>query len=365
MASGGPPEASGGVFSNNNICPTHPNGSTLQFTAAQFSRLSLTIDKATVNPTSYQHYSGLKLLSKPNLYVELIADGKQPRKTEFCKGTYQPRWSGEPFIIPVTPYSKFLFRLFDHSSFKKDALVAEATLDLYPLLIKHNGKCQMLQQPLELFLSNPSTKHSSSNGHGGSRNSSVNHSNPSLSNMSSDRIGTSMATNSKAGELNVILDGLNVDMSNIPAATPAPAVEGTSANLSSHLSQPPLQASPSVSPRSLNRNSLNPDQGEEEISTNNAVTQQNGVINSNPVPGVANISGKSNGGRSKRNSSGSSQQSSEQAIASTSTAGRLPPLNTSNSDKKSGNIHRRLVNNFGDLVSKSIIRRGPVIRKQE
>ena len=331
MASGGGPELLGGPLSNSGS--SLQPGNTQQPTAAQFSRLSLIIEKATVNPTSYQHYSGIKLLSKPNLYVELAVDGKQPRKTEFCKGTYQPRWSGEPFIIPVTPYSKFLFRLFDHSSFKKDALVAEATLDLYPLLIKNNGKCQMLKHSIELFLSNPSSKHSSSNGHGSSRNSSVNNANiPSLSNMSSDRIGTSMATNSKAGELNVILDGLNVDMSHIPVATPTPAVLGASANAS----QQPLQPSPSASSRSSMNNSLVAEDAHEAISMNNAVPQQNGVAgNSSLAPSSSNANGKNSGGRSKRNSSGSSQPSIEQNIPSTSAAGRLPPLNTS-SDKKSG-----------------------------
>merc|ERR1719361_2437711 len=248
MASGGGPELLGGPLSNSGS--SLQPGNTQQPTAAQFSRLSLIIEKATVNPTSYQHYSGIKLLSKPNLYVELIADGKEPKKTEFCKGTYQPRWRGEPFIIPVTPYSKFSFRLFDHSSFKKDALVAEAYLDLYPLLTKHNGKCQMLKTSLELFLSNPSSKHSSSNGHSGNRNSSVNTSNPNLSNMASDRIGTSMATNSKAGELVVILDGLNVDMANIPAATPSPSTLGGGATATPQLNTLSLDASPSLSPRS-------------------------------------------------------------------------------------------------------------------
>ena len=331
MASGGVTENTGDPHSSDNGCPS---SSTLQFTAAQFSRLSLTIEKANVNPTSYQHYSGIKLLSKPNLYVELAADGKEPKKTEFCKGTYQPRWRGEPFIIPVTPYSKFLFRLFDHSSFKKDALVAEAYLDLYPLLTKHNGKCQMLKTSLELFLSNPSSKHSSSNGHNGNRNSSVNTSNPNLSNMASDRIGTSMATNSKAGELVVILDGLNVDMANIPAATPSPSTLGGGATATPQLNTLSLVASPSLSPRSSTNTSSLPDDTPEAISMNNNVMpHQNGITG---VPNSGNVSGKNNGGRSKRNSSGSSQPS-DQSNVTTSATGRLPPLNPTASDRRSGN----------------------------
>jgi hypothetical protein len=302
-------------------------GNAPQLTASQFSRLSLTIEKATLNPTSYQHYSGLKLLSKPNLYVELVVDGKQPRKTEFCKGTYQPRWNGEPFIIPVTPYSKFLFRLFDHSSFKKDTLVAEASLDLYPLLVKNNGKCQMFKTSLELFLSNPS-KHSSSNGPGGSRNSSVNQSSSNLSNMSSDRIGTSMATNSKAGELSLIFDGLNVDMSHVPTATPAPATVN-SATTGSTLNQPSHQGTPAVSLNSMN-NSVAAEDGHEATAINNT-TQQNGIPNSSQSN--ANLNVRPSGGRAKRNSSGSSQPTTDQPVPSSS-GGRLPPLSSSSSDNK-------------------------------
>ena len=311
MASGGGSEAIGGAASNNGVTDQAMNPP--QLTAAQFSRLSLTIEKATLNPTSYQHYSGLKLLSKPNLYVEFVVDGKQPKKTEFCKGTYQPHWNGEPFIIPVTPYSKFLFRLFDHSSFKKDALVAETSLDLYPLLVKNNGKCQMFKTSLELYLSNPS-KHSSSNGHGGNRNSTVNQSSTSLSNMSSDRIGTSMATNSKAGELSVIFDGLNVDMSHIPTATPTPEAVNSAATGMSLLT---LQSNQEGT--AINNSTLNGASG-----------------NTTLPPNSANSTVRSNGGRSKRNSSGSSQATTDQAIPSSS--GRLPPLSSASSDNKPGMI---------------------------
>ena len=344
MAAGGAPEISGGSLLVGNSSPAQSFGSTPQLTAAHFSRLSLTIERASLNPTSYQHYSGLKLIgSKPNLYVEVVIDGKQPRKTEFCKGTYQPRWSGEPFIIPVTPYSKMQFRLFDHSSFKRDTLVAEANLDLYPLLIQNNGKCQMLQTSLDLFLSNPSSKHSSSNGHGGSRNSSVNQTNnSSISNMSSDRIGTSMATNSKAGELNVKLDGLNVDMTQVPAPTPAPAVLAESTTTLSQHGQQSFQTSPSVSPRgNINDNNITSDESPVGVSTtNSALSQPNGVVGnlaSASHNGGGTTSNKHNGGRSKRSTSGSSQPVGDQAVASTSNARRLPPLNNTSNDRKSGN----------------------------
>ena len=192
----------------------------------------------------------------------------------------------------------------------------------------------MLKTSLELFLSNPSSKHSSSNGHNGNRNSSVNTSNPNLSNMASDRIGTSMATNSKAGELVVILDGLNVDMANIPAATPSPSTLGGGATAAPLLNTLSLDASPSLSPRSSTNTSSLPDDTPEAISMNNNVMpHQNGITG---VPNSGNVSGKNNGGRSKRNSSGSSQPS-DQSNVTTSATGRLPPLNPAASDRRSGN----------------------------
>jgi len=91
--------------------------------APQFFQLALNVDCARLTPTSG--------LLKPNPYVEVILDGKPPKRTEICKSTYQPRWS-EPMTVLVTPYSKLLFRLYDHSAFKKDTLVGEGSFELYP-----------------------------------------------------------------------------------------------------------------------------------------------------------------------------------------------------------------------------------------
>ena len=83
-------------------------------------------------------------------------------------------------------------------------------------------------------------------------------------------------------------------------------------------------------------NSLVTEDAQDALSMNNAVPQQNGVTASSILAqSSSNGNGKNSGGRSKRNSSGSSQPSIEPAIPSTSAAGRLPPLNTS-SDKNSG-----------------------------
>merc|ERR1712223_1726781 len=160
--------------------------------ASQFSQLSLTIECGRIN-------SSLSLL-KPNPYVEEAVDGKPPKKTEICKSTYQPRWN-EPITLLVTPYSKILFRLYDHSSFKKDSLVGEHTLNLYNVLKLRDGKCQNATISLDMT--------SEAKGHSGGG----------LLNGHSSSTPTPASSSQKSGELVVVLDGLNIDMNAVPAAS--------------------------------------------------------------------------------------------------------------------------------------------------
>ena len=86
----------------------------------------------------------------------------------------------------MTPYSKLVFRVYDHSTFKKDALLGDCSLDLYSVLKKNGGRCQNQELALDLTCSDHK------NGH------------------SADTVGS----------LNVRLDGLCVDLSSLPAASP-------------------------------------------------------------------------------------------------------------------------------------------------
>jgi len=106
-----------------------------------FYQLSVTIECA--------HLRGGSFL-KPNPYVELLVDDKTPRKTEVVKCTYQPKWN-EEFTVLVTPHSLLHFRLLDHSTFRKDAVVGETRLSLYEVLTHYNGKCENLELTLDLM----------------------------------------------------------------------------------------------------------------------------------------------------------------------------------------------------------------------
>ncbi|XP_015603957.1 E3 ubiquitin-protein ligase Su(dx) [Cephus cinctus] len=157
-----------------------------------FHQLSITIEAAILRSSSFL---------KPNPYIEFSVDEQSPRKTEVSKSTYQPKWN-EEFTILVTPYSQLHFRLLDHSTFRKDALIGEKRISLFQILSHYNGKLENLELTLDLMTE---SKHDSQL--------------------------------SKVGELVTLFDGLRIDMNgiappnvgeqlrqtqNIPTGTPMP-----------------------------------------------------------------------------------------------------------------------------------------------
>jgi len=144
----------------------------------KFLQMNLSLDNARLN-----NVTGLL---KPNPYAEVIVDGKPPKKTETCKSSYHPKWQSD-FTVVVTPYSKIVFRVYDHSILKKDALLGDCCLDLYSLLKKHCGRCQNTELALDL------KSNDSKNGQGNEVN---------------------------VGSLHIRVDGLNVDLRQFPAASP-------------------------------------------------------------------------------------------------------------------------------------------------
>ncbi|XP_054281967.1 E3 ubiquitin-protein ligase Su(dx)-like [Macrosteles quadrilineatus] len=141
-----------------------------------FYQLSVTIECA--------HLRNGGSFLKPNPYVELSVDEKPPRKTEVVKCTYQPKWN-EEFTVLVTPYSFLHFRLLDHSTFRRDAIVGEKRLSLYDVLAHYNGRCEHLEVTLDL-----------------------------MSEAKNDQ------TPVKVGDLIVLLDGLKIDMTSCPPPPP-------------------------------------------------------------------------------------------------------------------------------------------------
>lgn len=144
--------------------------------ASGFYQLSVTIECA--------HLRSSGSFLKPNPYIELSVDDKNPRKTEVVKCTYQPKWN-EEFTVLITPYSHLHFRLLDHSTFRKDTVIGEKRLNLYDVLSHYNGRCDHLEVTLDLM---SEAKHD--------------------------------CTPVKVGDLITLLNGLKIDMNTCPPETP-------------------------------------------------------------------------------------------------------------------------------------------------
>ncbi|KAJ6647636.1 E3 ubiquitin-protein ligase Su(dx) [Pseudolycoriella hygida] len=129
---------------------------------------------------------------KPNPYVELSIDNKSTRKTDFVKHTYLPKWEDD-FTVLVTPNSELVFRVLDHSSFLKDAVLGERSVSLGEVLQHYNGRCDNLELILDLMVNNKYNNRS------------------------------------KSGELVAVLNGLNIDMTQHGAAE-ATLAESNSGN---------------------------------------------------------------------------------------------------------------------------------------
>lgn len=112
--------------------------------------------------------------------MELSIDAKSTRKTEHQKNTYLPKWN-EEFTVLVTPTSIIQFRVYDHSSFRKDSLIGEQTVLLSQILSHYNGRCENLELVMDLLYESKSE-----------------------------------GRQVKNGELVAVFNGLKIDMSTIP-----------------------------------------------------------------------------------------------------------------------------------------------------
>uniref|UniRef100_A0A2M4BBW2 HECT-type E3 ubiquitin transferase n=1 Tax=Anopheles marajoara TaxID=58244 RepID=A0A2M4BBW2_9DIPT len=139
---------------------------------------------------------------KPNPYVEFSIDGKSPRKTDIIKNTNTPKWN-ERFTSLVSANAVLHFRVLDHSSFRKDSLLGQQTVELASILRHYNGVLELLELNMDLLIDGGGSSKSSNTTTGGSSSSS-----------SSNNITAhgELRQPVKAGELVVVLDGLKIDM---------------------------------------------------------------------------------------------------------------------------------------------------------
>lgn len=132
---------------------------------------------------------------KPNPYVELSIDNNSPRKTDIIRHTYLPIWN-ESFTVCVTASSEIIFRVLDRSSFLKDSLLGERSVNLSQILEHYHGRCDNLELVMDL-----------------------------LGSLKPDG-------RTKSGELVVVLNGLKIENMPAPASAPAHHVNGVSNGMS-------------------------------------------------------------------------------------------------------------------------------------
>ncbi|XP_026682027.1 E3 ubiquitin-protein ligase Su(dx) [Diaphorina citri] len=149
-------------------------------------------------------------LLKPNPYIELYVDYKNPKTTRVVKNTYQPKWN-EEFTVLVSPYSIILFRLLDHRTFRRDCTIGEKRLNIYGVLAHYNGKCEHLEITLDL----------------------MNDSKPD-------------APPTPVGELITLLNGLRVDMSRVSPPLMSVEMPPLLRNNTPHAASPLAQANTDV-----------------------------------------------------------------------------------------------------------------------
>ncbi|XP_023298256.2 E3 ubiquitin-protein ligase Su(dx) [Lucilia cuprina] len=167
--------ASSGDYNNTGPSTSLSNGSTSLAASTHqgnqgYHQLSVTIEEASLRNSGFL---------KPNPYVELLIDNKSKRKTDFVKNTYLPKWN-EEFTVLITPHSVLHFKVLDHSSFRKDAMLGERTISLAHILQHYNGRCEFLEVSMDLLVTSKSDNRQT-----------------------------------KSGELVAILNGLKLDMTNV------------------------------------------------------------------------------------------------------------------------------------------------------
>lgn len=135
-----------------------------------YHQLSITIEEASLRNNGFL---------KPNPYVELLIDNKSKRKTDTMKNTHLPKWD-EEFTVLVTPNSILHFKVLDHSSFRKDTMLGERSVNLNQILQHYNGRLEFLELSMDLVVTSKSDNRQT-----------------------------------KSGELVAILNGLRLDMSKL------------------------------------------------------------------------------------------------------------------------------------------------------
>lgn len=232
-------------------------GSEQPNSASQLSQLKFTILKATLKEQP-------GWFSKGDPYVKLIVDGKQPsKKTEAVRKTWEPKWD-EEFTVLVTPYSLLELEVSNKFSLKSDVPLGSAKILLNDVLHSNNGKLNNHNLKVNIVL---------------------------------DKNGSPCQT----GVLEVILDGMSVNMRHFPrrapAQTPTPVANGpatTPRTASQNNTTPSRQSHPKPADGDVQRRHSRQSSGRQRpVSTGALATTTTANTSQNSSPAVSSRNGVS------------------------------------------------------------------------
>ncbi|CAH8578563.1 unnamed protein product [Schistosoma turkestanicum] len=85
-----------------------------------------------------------------DLFADLLVDNTFVYKTKVCPKTWNPTWN-ESISVVASPKSTIQIKVFNHFKLGPDVLIAVAAINLFSILIEHNGVLSNCELRLSLF----------------------------------------------------------------------------------------------------------------------------------------------------------------------------------------------------------------------
>ncbi|KAH8864536.1 NEDD4-like E3 ubiquitin-protein ligase WWP1 [Schistosoma japonicum] len=111
----------------------------------RLSQLVITVKCATFSQSCKSLFS-----KSGDLFADLLVDDTFVYKTKICPKTWNPTWN-ESVSVVASPKSTIQIKVFNHFKLGPDVLVAVAAINLFSILIEHNGVLSKCELRLSLF----------------------------------------------------------------------------------------------------------------------------------------------------------------------------------------------------------------------
>ncbi|KAK4476301.1 hypothetical protein MN116_001503 [Schistosoma mekongi] len=111
----------------------------------RLSQLVITVKCATFSQSCKSLFS-----KSGDLFADLLVDDTFVYKTKVCPKTWNPTWNESVSVI-ASPKSTIQIKVFNHFKLGPDVLIAVAAINLFSILIEHNGVLSKCELRLSLF----------------------------------------------------------------------------------------------------------------------------------------------------------------------------------------------------------------------